>query len=166
MSRASIRKGKQEDISAISDLLVQTWQATYKHIYNADQIADIISRWHNAETLQKQLNDPDLLFLIAQEDETIKGHLLARYGSDKTILLKRLYILPDAQGKGTGKMLYEQMLRAFPDAKSVQLEVEAQNIKALQFYQALGFVNIGRTDNCGGDSNIPALIMERLFNHD
>jgi len=58
------------------------------------------------------------------------------------------------------------MLRAFPDAKSVQLEVEAQNIKALQFYQALGFVNIGRTDNCGGDSNIPALIMERLFNHD
>jgi len=92
MSRASIRKGKQEDISAISDLLVQTWQATYKHIYNADQIADIISRWHNAETLQKQLNDPDLLFLIAQEDETIKGHLLARYGSDKTILLKRLYI--------------------------------------------------------------------------
>jgi len=163
MSEIIIREAQPGDIRSVSDLLIKTWQATYENIYTSDQIADINRRWHNEDTLLKQLNASNQLFLVAEQGSVIKGHLLARYLFDRTILLRRLYIMPDVQGKGIGKKLYQQMLKTFPDAKSVRLEVEGQNLRALQFYRALGFVNVARTDDCGGSSGIPALIMERLL---
>lgn len=164
MDDVTIRKGGQGDVEAVCQLLVETWQTTYKDIYSPEQIADINARWHGTETLQNQLNDPDQYFLVAESKGKIIGHLLARYRPDKTIFLRRLYVSPDAQKSGIGKQLYQQVVAAFPQAKSVKLEVEAQNTQALRFYQGQGFVNVGRTSQCGGDSNIPALIMERLFN--
>ncbi len=164
MSDIKIRKGQAGDVEAVSHLLKETWRATYRNIYSAEQIRDLTGRWHNPEIIQRQLGDDGSRFLVAElDDGVIAGHLLARLRADNTILLTRLYVRPDAQGRGIGKMLYQHMLSVFPDAKSIELEVEPQNTKALGFYHALGFVNTGRTNSCGGDSDIPALIMERLL---
>ena len=51
---------------------------------------------------------------------------------------------------------------AFPDAKSIRLEVEAANVKAVGFYENSGFAAVSRTDNCGeAQSGIAALIMQK-----
>jgi ribosomal protein S18 acetylase RimI-like enzyme len=44
----------------------------------------------------------------------------------------------------------------------MRLEVEPKNDKAIRFYTALGFAEVGWTKNCGAaESGIPAVILEK-----
>ena len=161
MQEIQVREAKQSDIQAVSDLLSQTWHDTYAGIFTNKQISDLTRRWHNVDVLTRQQANPGILFLVAELDGTIAGHALAGMTADGIISLIRLYVLPQAQGHGLGKKLYQQVLAVFPKAKLMRLEVEPQNTKAVGFYQSLGFCKIGQTENCSGDSNIPAMIMEK-----
>ncbi len=63
--------------------------------------------------------------------------------------------------EGFGLLLTE-IIDCFPQAKHIRLEVEETNHKAVSFYERKGFVETGRTANCGrDDSGIPALVFER-----
>jgi ribosomal protein S18 acetylase RimI-like enzyme len=44
---------------------------------------------------------------------------------------------------------------------TLRLEVEEANAAAIAFYEANGFRPAGRTADCGGNSGLPALIMEK-----
>ena len=80
----------------------------------------------------------------------------------KTIMLHQLYVRPDCQGCGIGGMLMEEIEDSFHDADKMRLEVEEANDQAVRFYRAQGFVQVGRTANCGKDqSGIPAVIYEK-----
>jgi ribosomal protein S18 acetylase RimI-like enzyme len=163
MAEVKVRKATHADLTAVSSLLTQTWRDTYPDIYSAEQISDLTRRWHNIDVLAGQQADPGMVFLVAELDGSISGHALARLHADAIVWLVRLYVLPAAQGHGLGKKLYKQVLAMHPKAKSVRLEVEPQNTRAVRFYQSLGFVESGQTSNCGGDSNVPAMIMEKVL---
>ncbi len=80
----------------------------------------------------------------------------------KSVMLRQLYVRPAFQGRGIGGMLLDEIIESFPDATLFRLEVEEANAKAIGFYVAQGFVQTGRTANCGAEqSGIPALIFER-----
>ncbi|RUW95962.1 N-acetyltransferase, partial [Mesorhizobium sp. M8A.F.Ca.ET.059.01.1.1] len=73
-------------------------------------------------------------------------------------------VLPALQGRGIGGMLLDEIIESFPEAHGIRLEVEEKNTRAVAFYRANGFVQAGRTDNCGSaGSAIPALIYERVL---
>ncbi len=77
-------------------------------------------------------------------------------------MLHQLYVRPGMQGRGIGGLLLDEIEGCFPGADKVRLEVEEKNAKAVAFYTAQGFSQVGRTANCGSDqSGIPALVYER-----
>jgi ribosomal protein S18 acetylase RimI-like enzyme len=51
---------------------------------------------------------------------------------------------PDAQGAGVGRKLFEQFMRGVrderPDVQRVELIARESNLRAIQFYRSLGFV--------------------------
>ncbi len=161
MPDISIRPAQTSDIEAVNQLLVETWQATYANIYEPEKITELTGRWHSPEVLTSELNNSTVCFLVADLNGEIAGHLLGQEEENNVILLRRLYVLPKAQGRGLGTKLFLEMLDQYPAAKFVRLEVEPQNVQALQFYQRAGFFEVGKTGNCGGDSDIPAVIMEK-----
>jgi ribosomal protein S18 acetylase RimI-like enzyme len=56
----------------------------------------------------------------------------------------RYIIHPDYLGQGIGKQLWKVYLqRLSPEVKRVGLEVEPQNVRAIQFYTRLGFQETG-----------------------
>jgi ribosomal protein S18 acetylase RimI-like enzyme len=55
-------------------------------------------------------------------------------------ILDALYVLPDFQGKGVGKMLWEQALKTFDPENDIIVTVASYNSKAIDFYKSLGFV--------------------------
>jgi ribosomal protein S18 acetylase RimI-like enzyme len=64
-------------------------------------------------------------------------------------------------------MLLDEIIESFPDATLLKLEVEEANDKAIGFYVSQGFVQSGRTPNCGAEqSGIPALLFERRMGVD
>ncbi|RST85527.1 GNAT family N-acetyltransferase [Aquibium carbonis] len=160
-----IRTAGPHDLPAIRDLLVETWHATYDDLYGADRVTEITNDWHSLRALKARLDKPDAEFVVADDGSEIAGMAFASAAGDgKTLTLSQLYVRPGRQGQGIGGMLLDEIIESFPDAERVRLEVDPANAKAITFYRTQGFVEIGRTENCGKDqSGIPALILERLF---
>lgn len=157
-----IRSAGERDLTAIRELLVVTWHATYDHIYGQEQVVAITNDWHSLASLKARLQRPNSEFLVADDGKRIGGMAFAAATADqKTVVLQQLYVHPDFQHAGIGHMLLAEIESCFPDARMIRLEVEVANEPALAFYLKHGFVQSG-TMNCGADDvDIPGLVLEK-----
>jgi ribosomal protein S18 acetylase RimI-like enzyme len=161
-----VRTASERDLAAVRALLVETWHATYDAIYGAERVTEITDDWHSIPSLKARLVRPNSEFLVADDGKRIGGMAYAAATTDpKLVMLHQLYVLPSFQGKGIGKMLLDEIEDSFPDARTLRLEVEAENASALAFYRTNGFVQAAdATDNCGAaQSGIPALVFEKAI---
>ncbi len=160
-----VRTASKRDLDAVRALLGETWHATYDAIYGAERVAAITADWHSLASLRAQLERPHSEFLVADDGNAIGGMAFANAVDEgKTVMLHQLYVRPSMQGRGIGGMLLDEIVDSFPEAECIRLEVEEANLRAIAFYRAAGFVQAGRTANCGRDqSGIPALVFERAL---
>jgi ribosomal protein S18 acetylase RimI-like enzyme len=158
-----VRTASERDLAAVRELLVETWHATYDHIYGVERVTAITSDWHSMASLGKRLTRPNSEFLVADDGKEIAGVAFAAADPEgKVVMLYQLYVRPAFQGRGIGGMLLDEILDCFPDAETIRLEVEQANDRAIAFYTAYGFAEAGRTGDCGSaGSGIPALVFER-----
>jgi ribosomal protein S18 acetylase RimI-like enzyme len=158
-----VRTASERDLKAVRDLLVETWHATYDGIYGVDRVTAITDDWHSIASLKRRLGQPNAEFLLADDGKELGGMAYAAADAAGTsVMLHQLYVRPKFQGRGVGGMLLDEIIESFPDATLFRLEVEEANAKAIGFYESQGFVQSGRTSNCGAEqSGIPALLFER-----
>ena len=158
-----VRTASERDLPAVRDLLVETWHATYDAIYGPERVTAITDDWHSLPSLKRRLDRPNAEFLVADDGKQLGGMAYAAAeAGGKSVMLRQLYVRPAFQGRGIGGMLLDEIVESFPDATLFRLEVEEANAKAIGFYAAQGFQQMGRTANCGAEqSGIPALILER-----
>ena len=155
-----VRTAMRRDLPAVRALLIDTWHDTYDALYGVARVAEITDSWHSIAALEARLAKPHCEFVVADKGDEIGGMAFAEAVDEgKTVILHQLYVRPHRQGQGIGAALLNEVEACFPDARQIKLEVEEANGKALGFYDAHGFAQIGRTENCGADgSGIPALI--------
>lgn len=158
-----VRTASERDLDAVRALLVETWHDTYDGIYGAARVTAITDDWHSIPALRARLTRPRSEFLVADDGSRIGGMAFASVADDgATVMLHQLYVAPSCQGRGVGGMLLDEIEGSFPEARNLRLEVEEANEKAVRFYLSQGFVEVGRTADCGGEgSGIPAVIYER-----
>ena len=159
MSEIEVRIAKASDLEAARHVIIQTWLNTYVPIHGEAKVHDTISRWHTPDILLQQIENGKQLFGVGLLKSKVVGHVSAYMENVDTLKIGRLYILPDAQGKGIGQRLFDFALSSFEHAQNVSLEVDESNEGAIRFYQRNGLVITDRTDHCGNDSDITALIM-------
>lgn len=160
-----IRTAGNRDLEAIQALLFETWHDTYDPIYGSDRVDVITAEWHSLPALRSRLKQPQSEFVVADTGDTIVGMAFASSKDGRLIELHQLYVHPSAQGNGAGAALLEEIEACFPESNRVRLEVEAENMKAVAFYDHKGFEPVGDTKNCGEEnSGIPAVVYEkRIF---
>ncbi len=159
LSDLVIRPGKADDAEAVSTLLRITWHDTYDPIMGAEGVDEISARWHAPERLKGELAGKGQ-FLVADLSGNLAGHSFAAPVAGGTVKLHRLYVLPDAQGRGVGVELLKKV-RSYSRGLTIQLEVQQENTGAVGFYKRHGFLITGESAHCGGDSDVPSFIMER-----
>ncbi|TPN80920.1 GNAT family N-acetyltransferase [Mesorhizobium sp. CU2] len=157
-----VRTAGERDLAAIRTLLVETWHATYDAIYGAEKVTEITDEWHSVASLKARLTKPNGEFLVADDGKRIGGVAFAEaIDGGELLMLKQLYVLPSLQGRGIGGMLLDEVIESFPEARRIRLEVEEKNTRAVAFYEANGFRSAGSTADCGGNSGLPALVLEK-----
>jgi ribosomal protein S18 acetylase RimI-like enzyme len=160
--KLTIRFVTQSDLAAVRHVLVTTWHATYDAILGNQQVEAITAAWHSMEALEQQRLAPGSSFLVAEVDGRVVATASARSAADGRIMLSRLYVLPELQRRGIGRQLLAASLAAFPQARTIQLEVEPRNVHAIAFYERAGFRVVDEGDDCGGcGSGIRHLVMEK-----
>lgn len=158
-----VRTAGERDLKAVRELLVETWHDTYDAIYGQRRVTEITDDWHSLDALKSRLTRPNSEFLVADDGKQLGGMAYAEADPAGTsVMLRQLYVRPAFQGRGVGGMLLDEIIESFFDATRFTLEVEEANAKAIGFYRAQGFEQVGRTQNCGANqSGIPAPVFER-----
>ena len=157
-----VRTAMPADAGPIRNLLVESWRATYVPMHGAEVVEPLIERWHSLERVKANIADREGEMLVADNGHTIGGMAFARPRKDrKAVELRQLYVHPAHLRQGIGRDLFAEIETCFPDAESLELEVDRKNGAAIAFYAAHGMDVTGEVGCCGGDSAVPAFLMSK-----
>lgn len=136
-----IREACVDDLEIISSIAYRTWPATYGNILSVEQLNYMLALFYSAEALTANIENGHQFFL-AMEDSKACGFLGMEhnYKQNGHSHIHKIYVLPDAQGKGIGRLLLHE---AFILAKSAASDAITLNVNrsnpARNFYEKLGF---------------------------
>jgi ribosomal protein S18 acetylase RimI-like enzyme len=130
------------DYKTIQDIAHQTWPIAYGEILSKAQLDYMLDAFYNEESLKDSVLNKGHHFLLAKEGEETLGFASYEhhYNQKKQTKIHKIYILPQTQGKGIGKILIDfvENIAKENDSTALSLNVNRFN-KALHFYQKLGF---------------------------
>jgi len=125
------------DLPRVTALAQVVWPVAFDGLIPAEEIPKIIEWIYSPVQLGQDMDDGHA-FWIAQVSGK-DAAFCASYKEDGTIWLKKLYVLPDAQGHGLGTKLTDAAIAHFSPAREIALFVKNDNVKAIGFYQRAGF---------------------------
>jgi GNAT superfamily N-acetyltransferase len=93
------------------------------------------------DNLPGKYSAPTGIILLAKEGENVAGIVALKQLEDGVCEMKRLFVLPDYQGYGIGKLLTKKLLNKAKDLKfkTMKLDTLARLESAVALYQQLGF---------------------------
>jgi ribosomal protein S18 acetylase RimI-like enzyme len=140
-----IQPAVPEDVPAIARAQVRSWQAAYERIMPADHLATLSVE--KREALWRELlsrSAPDLL--VAKENDYIVGFIAFGRCRDpdaapSTAEIWSVYVIPSHWAQGVGTQLWKQARERMIELgyHSASLWVLADNTRATQFYDRIGF---------------------------
>ena len=133
-------KNNIKDIQTVSNV---AWPNTFKEILSPHQIKYMMNWMYSDESLQEQMYVKNHRYFLAKENDTFLGYMSIEHNCENSGKTKihKIYILPDQQKKGIGKLLLE---RAIAETKkqndsAIYLNVNKYNENAIGFYKKNGF---------------------------
>jgi ribosomal protein S18 acetylase RimI-like enzyme len=165
----SIHEASPLEIEIIQSLIQRIWKPTYREILSDDQMEYMLARMYDPLTLHSQM-DQGHKFLLLHEDNSPVGFagFQLNYPEPGICKLHKLYLLPETQGKGLGKMLIHEVIeQAIQEGQQSLLLNVNRNNKAFDFYKRYGFEIRGEEDiDIGGGYFMNDYIMEYNLNRE
>lgn len=163
----SIHEASPLEIEIIQSLIQRIWKPTYREILSEEQMDYMLARMYDPLTLRNQM-DEGHKFLLLQEDNSPVGFAGFQFDYPEKGICKlhKLYLLPETQGKGLGKMLIHEVIEQAEQEgqQSLSLNVNRYN-KAFDFYTRYGFQIRGEEDiDIGNGYFMNDYIMEYRLN--
>jgi len=159
-----LRRAYEKDIPLIRDLSQRIWPATYSTILSAEQISYMMNLIYSEEALRKQMKEQHEFIIVSDGTEPV-GFASFSLLSPGIYKLHKIYVMPQNQGRGTGKYVIGEIIKAIirKGGHGLQLNVNRNN-KARDFYEKLGFIVIREEDiDIGGGYFMNDYVMEKKF---
>lgn len=135
------RQATKEDLPRIMKIWRGAVDATHEFLSAHDRLA--------IEAEVRMLFPTLKLLLAVGESSEAEGFMVLQDGH-----LEALFVAADQQGRGIGKAFVDL---ALSDNPKLTVDVNAQNAKALSFYERLGFEHIGRSTHDGQGRPYPLI---------
>ena len=137
----NIRSISAGEVELITDLAHRIWPHTFEKILSKEQIEYMLDWMYAPATLAHQIHSGHLFFVIEDGDRAL-GFMGVQpnYPDANSMKIHKIYVLPEMQGKGAGRILIEH---AAKHSRKEGLEKLVLNVnrfnKAVEFYEHLGF---------------------------
>ncbi len=144
----TISQATYKDIPLIQEIAHTTWPITYGKILSKAQLDYMLANFYSDPSLLEQF-ETNQQFFLAYDNDLCLGFTSCEinYQNKRVTRIHKIYILPEGQGKGIGKLLIEKVIGL---AKENQSEVISLNVNkfnnAVTFYKKLGFEIVGEED--------------------
>ena len=136
-----ISKATVADFDIIIEIAHKTWPLTYAEILSQAQLNYMLEAFYSDTALRANIENGHQ-FILAKEEGICFGFASfeSYYQNEKATKIHKIYILPEAQGKGIGKLLMDSIAVFAKENQSTSLLLNVNRFnKALTFYQKLGF---------------------------
>jgi putative acetyltransferase len=140
-----LRRYRAEDEAAAIALWLATWHRAYPSIDFAARVPWWRERWRGELV-------PKAAITVAEQADALVGFVTI----DATGYLDQIVVAPDLWGSELGRVLVAEAKRLSPDR--ITLLVNADNARAIRFYERNGFAHAGEDVN--PTSGRPVLKME------
>jgi ribosomal protein S18 acetylase RimI-like enzyme len=137
----TIKEALPNELNMIQDIAYKTWPVTYGNILSNTHLTYMLEMFYSLDGLNKNLEDGHL-FLLAEEDGNAVGFAsyVHHYPKNTVTKIPKIYVLPENQGKGIGKMLIEEIeTRAMKNGDHIITLNVNRNNPARFFYEKIGF---------------------------
>jgi len=144
-----ITEATKQGYTLIQQIAHQTWPHTFGNILSKEQIAYMLEMMYSIPALTEQIEEKGYIFLLAQDKEKYLGFAgyELNYQSLAKTKLHKIYILPEAQGKGVGKLLINHVAEMAVQNQNEVLSLNVnRNNPAINFYEKLGFTKVAEED--------------------
>lgn len=126
----------------INSLAHRTWPHTFGKILTKDQIAYMLGWMYSIQSIQEQVEKKGHHYILVLKENEFVGYASYEnnYNQTSDTKLHKIYVLPEVQGTGAGKVLMDEVIRRTAAAgnKNLLLNVNRDN-PAIGFYQKKGF---------------------------
>ncbi|MBB6610944.1 GNAT family N-acetyltransferase [Pontibacter sp. Tf4] len=137
MSNYLFRTATTADIPTIEKLASATWEPTYSPILSKEQIDYMFGVIYTPEALQAQMQEGQTFILLYQGAQPLGfASYSLKDAENKGYKLNKIYLLPECQGKGLGRLLLthvETIVREL-GGSTLDLNVNKYN-QAKKFYE-------------------------------
>jgi diamine N-acetyltransferase len=157
----TIRPLREAELPLVATLAHRIWPEVYAGVLKPAEIGNILERIYHPAALADEMAAGHR-FWTAHEGENAVAYASA-YREDDIVWLKKLYVLPRAQGGGIGKRLIAAVIDAFAPAREMRLLVNRDNHAAQGFYLHNGFVPRGEAPVRMGDYAFVDLVFARAL---
>lgn len=161
----TIQKAQLTDIPTIQAIAAEAWPAAFRDILSPEQISYMMDMMYSTAALEKQITTQHHQFLLAREGDHYVGYLAfeLNYKKEPKTKIHKIYLLPNTQGKGIGRQLFDEVSKIARSQANdtLSLNVNRSN-SAVHFYQKIGFTVIGEENiPIGSGFLMEDYIMER-----
>ena len=134
----TFREATRADLAAVQEVARAAWHDTYRRILSEGAINAFLKQAYSEPSLERTREEGGLWVL--EVAGRVLGYVRLRERG-KVGYLNAIYLLPEAQGEGYGRRLWEGAERWFRarGLHDVRLTVAVENHKARGFYGHLGF---------------------------
>lgn len=158
-----IREMLVDDAEAVCQLYSQSWKEAYRDIIEPGQLEDEISKRFSRELQAQEASNPDIITLVATENDHLIGASLSKMDDRNQAWIDRIHVVPEKFGSGVGEDLLRATLAKHSGLQTIALKVLKGNARAVAFYEKHGFVV---TDKISSDPNVggvDSIIMTRTI---
>lgn len=140
---------KLHQVELLQQLSIQTFTESFAKDNTEENLTNYFNQAFSVEALSLQINNPFSRFFFVYSVGNLCGYFKINIGESQTEIkdndgleLERIYILADYQGKKIGEKIISEIkkIALIEQKKYIWLGVWEQNLKAIRFYERLGFI--------------------------
>lgn len=142
----TLRQATVSDVPLIREVAEKTWPISYQGIISPEQIRYMLDLMYSQLKIEAAVKDPKQAFWLAEKNGVVLGFCGIEHGWPQAgfTRIHKLYILPDTQGLGLGKILVDHVEQEAVKHGNNQLHLNVnKNNKAIGFYHKHGFITAG-----------------------
>ncbi len=138
MAAITLQLCSLNDTAQIAALAKTIWNQHYRSIIGQEQIDYMLATMYNHQSLLQQMQEKKHLFYFIVSDATVIGFLSINEQSAGRWFLNKFYIDQNLGAKGIGTEAFKAIVNLHR-IKHIELTVNRQNYKAINFYFKNGF---------------------------
>ncbi len=129
------------EIEAVAALARETWETHYTPIIGADQVRYMLDTFQSPAAIREQIGKGYEYYRVCEGAACAGYFALVPHPQDGRMMLSKIYILAELQGRGLGRavLAFAERRCAETGHHTLWLTVNKRNTRSIGFYARMGF---------------------------